>query len=112
MRSINGLLLLIFTLLTGKLFVLAKDLPARSNRVIDEKVNTLDEATKRRILAMQNAGMPKEAIAKKLSFVAGGEGTARRMLDRINLDEKRKTHAYQQKQKQAIYKSTAANKRR
>jgi hypothetical protein len=34
------------------------------------------------------------------------------MLDRINLDEKRKTHAYQQKQKQAIYKSTAANKRR
>ena len=84
----------------------------RSNRVIEEKVQALDEATRRRILAMQNAGMPKDAIAKKIAYSAGGEGTARRMLDRIGLDEKRKLHAHQNKQRQAAIKSTTGARRR
>lgn len=78
----------------------------RASRVVDEKVNAMDEATKKRILAMQQSGMPKEAIAKKISYVAGGEGLARRMVDRINIEEKRKTYAHQKKQQQAAYRST------
>lgn len=84
----------------------------RSNRVIDEKTAALPEATKRRILAMQQSGMPKDAIAKKIAYEAGSEGTARRMLDRLNLEEKRKSYAHQQKQKQAVLKATRSNKRR
>jgi len=97
------LLLLVLALAAGKAT------PGRANRVVDEKVSGLDEATRRRILAMQQSGMPKEAIAKKIAYVAGGEGTARRMVDRINLEEKRKTYAHQQKQRSAAFKSTKAS---
>ena len=97
------LLLLVLALAAGKAT------PGRANRVVDEKVSGLDEATRRRILAMQQSGMPKEAIAKKIAYVAGGEGTARRMVDRINLEEKRKSYAHQQKQRSAAFKSTKAS---
>ena len=78
----------------------------RSNRVVDEKVSAMDENTRRRILAMQQSGMPKEAIAKKIAYVTGGEGTARRIVERINIEEKRKVYDRQQKMKQAVNRAT------
>ena len=112
MRAMLVLLLVLLLALVLPGAVTAKDSPGRSNRVIDEKVGALPEATKRRILAMQQAGMPKDAIAKKIAYEAGSEGTARRMLDRLNLEEKRKSYAHQQKQRQAVLKSTRGTKRR
>jgi len=103
------LLLVVVLLLLATAFVVAQQqkVTPRQSRLVDEKVKNLDEATKRRVLAMQQAGMPKEAIAKKISYVAGGEGTARRMVDKINTEEKKKTYVHQAKQRNLAQQTAA-----
>lgn len=61
----------------------------RRTKDLDEKINKLDDSTKQRIYAMKASGMPKEAIADKISYVAGGKGTAQRIVDALH-DEKPK----------------------
>jgi len=69
------------------------------SRRIDEKVKALDESTRKRVLAMQQAGMPQEAIAKKIQYEVGSTGTARKMLEKINVEEGKKQWAQQQRQR-------------
>jgi len=69
------------------------------SRRIDEKVKGLDESTRKRVLAMQQAGMPQEAIAKKIQYEVGSTGTARKMLEKINVEEGKKQWAQQQRQR-------------
>ena len=79
-----------------------------NNRRIDEKVANLDANTRKRVLAMKNAGIPADAIAKKIAYEAGNEGTAKRMLEKISAEEDKKKWAHQQKQK-AHVKNTIKN---
>ena len=67
------------------------------SRAIDEKVKNLDESTRKRVLAMQQAGMPEAAIAKKIQYEVGNPGTARKVLERINVEEGKKAWAAQQR---------------
>eukprot|EP01038_Epipyxis_sp_PR26KG_P004297 gene4297-6093_t len=60
----------------------------RKSKDIIDKVSKLDEATKKRVLAMKASGMPKEAIAEKISYTAGNKHTAAKMVDAIE-DESR-----------------------
>ena len=82
-----------------------------SNRRIDEKVKNLDDGPRRRILAMQKAGFPKDVIAKKIAYEAGNEGTAKRMLEKINVEEEKKKWAHQQKQKTHVLKNVKKQKK-
>ena len=82
-----------------------------NNRRIDEKVANMDMNTRKRVLAMKNAGLPDDAIAKKIAYEAGSEGTARRMLEKISVEEDRKKWTHQQKQK-AHAKSTVKQSRK
>lgn len=56
----------------------------RRSREVEEKLGKLDDATKQRIHAMKASGMPNEAIAEKIAYVAGGKGTAKRIVEAIN----------------------------
>lgn len=56
----------------------------RRTKELEEKLNKLDDATKQRIYAMKASGMPRDAIAEKISYVAGGKGTARRIVDALH----------------------------
>jgi hypothetical protein len=85
--------------------VLAQKKSDASSRHIDEKVKGLDESTRRRILAMQQAGMPSEAIAKKIQYEVGNSGVARKVLEKINVDEQKKTWASKQRQRLEVKKS-------
>ena len=82
-----------------------------NNRRIDEKVAKMDANTRKRVLAMKNAGIPNDAIAKKISYEAGNEGTARRMLEKINKDEDKKRWAHQQKQKAHVKNTVKTSKK-
>ena len=82
-----------------------------NNRRIDEKVAKMDANTRKRVLAMQNAGIPNDAIAKKIAYEAGNEGTARRMLEKINTEEDKKRWAHQQKQKAHIKNTVKTSKK-
>jgi hypothetical protein len=55
----------------------------RRSKEIEDKVNRLDEATKQRVLAMKASGMPRDAIAEKIAYVAGNKNTAGRIVDAI-----------------------------
>lgn len=106
--------LLLLSLLVLLVFA-QKNTSPRKNRMLDDRVNKMDEATKRQVLAMQNAGMPREAIAKKIAYAAGGEGTARRMVDRINVQESKKylsAKKTQQAKHQATMKAAKNDARR
>jgi hypothetical protein len=86
-----------------------------NNRRIDEKVANMDVNTRKRVLAMKQAGIPDDAIAKKISYEAGNEGTARRMLEKISVEEDKKKWAHQQKQKahtKSTVKQAKKNQRR
>ena len=86
-----------------------------NNRRIDEKVAKMDMNTRKRVLAMKNAGIPEDAIAKKIAYEAGNEGTARRMLEKISVEEDKKKWSHQQKQKshaKNTVKQAKKNKRR
>ena len=82
-----------------------------NNRRIDEKVAKMDANTRKRVLAMQNAGIPNDAIAKKIAYEAGNEGTARRMLEKINIEEDKKRWAHQQKQKAHVKNTVKTSKK-
>jgi uncharacterized membrane protein YvbJ len=56
----------------------------RRTKELEEKINKLDDATKQRIYAMKASGMPRDAIAEKISYVAGGKGTAKRIVDALH----------------------------
>lgn len=62
----------------------------RRSKEIEERINNLDEGTKKRIHAMKASGMPKEAIAEKIAYVAGGKNIAKRIVDALH-DEPPKT---------------------
>ena len=81
-----------------------------SGRQIDKKVKSLDESTRKRVLAMQQAGMPAEAIASKIKYEVGSAGTARRMLEKINVEETKKAWVHQQKQRYTNKKSINMNR--
>lgn len=59
----------------------------RRSKELEEKLNKLDAATKSRIHAMKASGMPKEAIAEKIAYVAGDKNTARRIVDALHEDK-------------------------
>jgi hypothetical protein len=56
----------------------------RRSKELEDKLNNLDMATKNRIHAMKASGMPKEAIAEKIVYVAGDKHTARRIVDALH----------------------------
>eukprot|EP00981_Chlorochromonas_danica_P001848 scaffold386_cov174-Ochromonas_danica.AAC.22 len=58
----------------------------RRTKELEEKINKLDPATKQRIYAMKASGMPKEAIAEKITYVAGDKNTAKRIVDALHDD--------------------------
>lgn len=56
-------------------------------RETEERVKKLDPMTKKRILAMHAAGMPKEAIASSISYETGGnKGAAHRIIDGVKAE--------------------------
>ncbi len=48
----------------------------QASRDLEQKVKGLDENTKRRVLSMAAAGVPHDAIAEKIKYVAGKSNTA------------------------------------
>ena len=68
----------------------------KQSRELEQKVKSLDENTKRRVIAMHAAGVPHEAIAQKIAYVAGKSTAAASRLvqgiknenDRINQAKK------------------------
>jgi FtsZ-interacting cell division protein ZipA len=56
----------------------------RRSKEIEDRISKLDEATKKRIHAMKASGMPKEAIAEKIAYVAGGKNVAKRIVDALH----------------------------
>lgn len=65
----------------------------RRTKELEEKINKLDDATKQRIYAMKASGMPKEAIAEKISYVAGGKSTAKRIVEALHDEPTKKPKA-------------------
>lgn len=51
---------------------------------VEAKVKQMDPHTKQRVIAMSKSGMPKDAIAKSISYVAGNTGTAHKLIDEIH----------------------------
>jgi len=82
----------------------------RRTKELDEKINKLDDATKQRIYAMKASGMPKEAIAEKIAYVAGGKGTAKRIVDALHDEPTVKPKAA--KKPPASTKNNQKNKRK
>lgn len=78
----------------------------RKSKEVEDRINKMDEATKQRIFAMKAAGMPKEAIAEKISYTAGGKNIAKRIVDALH-DE---PEAYDVKKKQNNQKKSTASK--
>jgi hypothetical protein len=56
----------------------------RRSKEIEDRISKLDDATKKRINAMKASGMPKDAIAEKISYVAGGKNIAKRIVDALH----------------------------
>jgi hypothetical protein len=58
-----------------------------SVKQVEAKVKQMDPHTKKRVLAMTASGMPKDAIAKSISYVAGNTGTAHKLIDGIHQED-------------------------
>jgi hypothetical protein len=72
----------------------------RVTKEVEDKVKKLDPATKKRILAMDAAGMPRDAIAHSLNYISGNnKQTAHGIINGV------KVEAQKQKQKQELKKS-------
>lgn len=56
----------------------------RRSKEIEDRISKLDDATKKRINAMKASGMPKDAIAEKIAYVAGGKNVAKRIVDALH----------------------------
>jgi hypothetical protein len=95
MRALSTKLILSVFIVIFCLLQVALSAPQRrrESKQVEEKVKTMSEATKRRVLAMQAANTPKEAIAKKMSYEMGGVGAAHRVIDGINAEQARKKAA-------------------
>mmetsp|Transcript_7887 Transcript_7887/g.15981 ORF Transcript_7887/g.15981 Transcript_7887/m.15981 type:complete len:128 (-) Transcript_7887:88-471(-) len=78
--SIFLLLLVIAVLSNGQKYSQRK----RRSKEIEDRISKLDEATKKRINAMKASGMPKDAIAEKIAYVAGGKNVAKRIVDALH----------------------------
>lgn len=63
------LLLVVVLIVSPAVFALPRKL--QQSRDLEEKVKNLDGLTKRRVLAMHAAGVPHDAIAQKIQYVAG-----------------------------------------
>lgn len=77
------LVVLVFTILSfneGQKFSQRR----RRSKEIEERINNLDEGTKKRIHAMKASGMPKDSIAEKIAYVAGGKNIAKRIVDALH----------------------------
>ena len=98
MSSMIAMLALLLVL-SALLLVTAKE-NRRVTKEVEEKVKKLDPATKKRILAMDAAGMPRDAIAHSLNYISGNnKQTAHGIINGV------KVEAQKQKQKQELKKS-------
>jgi len=70
-----------------------------ASRRVDDALAGLNEGTRKRVLAMQQAGMPHDAIAKKIKYEVGNPGIAKRMMEKINTEETKSKWQHKQKQK-------------
>ncbi len=60
----------------------------KQTREMEEKVKNLDPMTKRRVMAMHAAGMPHDAIAEKIQYLAGNNPKqASRLVHGIKLED-------------------------
>jgi|Transcript_18692 hypothetical protein len=86
MQSVYVLVLCLFVIFCLTPNIYAENFSQRRRRTkeLEEKINKLDDATKQRIYAMKAAGMPREAIAEKIAYTAGGKGTAKRIVDALH----------------------------
>lgn len=94
--------LLLALLLLLNIFIAPVSAQRKSNhasRRVDDALKGLNEGTRKRVLAMQNAGMPHKAIADKIKYEVGSENIARRMMEKIETQEDKARWAHQQKQK-------------
>lgn len=83
MRFIGVLVLALFVVLAlsnGQKYSQRK----RRSKEIEDRISKLDEATKKRINAMKASGMPKDAIAEKIAYVAGGKNVAKRIVEALH----------------------------
>lgn len=83
MRFIGVLIIAVFMLLAlshGQKYSQRK----RRSKEIEDRISKLDDATKKRINAMKASGMPKDAIAEKIAYVAGGKNVAKRIVDALH----------------------------
>ncbi len=98
MSSMIAMLALLLVL-SALVLVTAKE-NRRVTKEVEEKVKKLDPATKKRILAMDAAGMPRDAIAHSLNYISGNnKQTAHGIINGV------KVEAQKQKQKQELKKS-------
>ena len=88
-------LLVVSTLADGQKYSQRK----RRSKEIEDRISKLDDATKKSINAMKASGMPKDAIAEKIAYVAGGKNVAKRIVDALHdepegkIDHKKKKAA-------------------
>ena len=100
------MVMIVLVALSAVFLVAAKE-NRRVTKEVEEKVKKLDPATKKRILAMDAAGMPRDAIAHSLNYVSGNnKQTAHGIINGV------KVEAQKQKQKQDLKKSQGRNFKR
>jgi hypothetical protein len=75
------------------------DAASGKNKKTDEALTKLSQGTRKRILAMQQSGMNSDQIAEKVQYEVGGKNTARRMMEKINVEENKKNWNHHQKQR-------------
>ncbi|KAJ1398261.1 hypothetical protein B484DRAFT_458553 [Ochromonadaceae sp. CCMP2298] len=97
-----ALLVLVLALASGQKYSQRK----RRSKEIEDKISKLDDATKKRIHAMKASGMPKDAIAEKIAYVAGGKNVAKRIVDALHDEPEGKS------KKKTPTRGAAASKRR
>ena len=78
--SILLVLILVSALAVGQKYSQRK----RRSKEIEDRISKLDDATMKRINAMKASGMPKEAIAEKIAYVAGGKNVAKRIVEALH----------------------------
>lgn len=108
--SFSIFLLLLFVVSNGQKYSQRR----RRSKEIEERISKLDDATKKRIHAMKASGMPKAAIAEKISYVAGGKTVAKRIVDAMHdepaqMAQKKKPTAKPVKQNNNANKKRAMN---
>ncbi len=62
----------------------------RQSKDFENKLKGLDVNTKRRVMAMHAAGVPHEAIAQKIQYMAGSKTQASRLVQGIKNEASKK----------------------